>query len=327
MKKKNLPKTHFELIEECIIQQGYTFKEWLHIKVTKFKSIKNPSYDIIKQMQIVSMYKLFELNGKKSFYLTEDLCYLLYNTDLKNVDSSMLHLPFETFYIGGLDCLNFIENINGVYIAKHINPDHTNKGATYMYDLFLYYIDTHNIQDTINAQYEIHKGDILEQIMKIESNFNDRLNIRTQCFNIARFIINCILYLTSENSIIEKIIPVDFTTNKKNKAKIKKARKHSGTQITQYKIGPTRIDRKLKQALVNHTHNPSKNNRHTNSWVVMGHWHPYWVLKENVRQWEWDEKKVIKASDDGTKHLVKKWVKPYLKGDGEPPNEKTYIVK
>lgn len=335
MKKKNLPKTFFELYEDDLLKMGYSFDEWaLEAINNKEKFLEKFSEEQIDMLRTLGIY---EMAGKKNFHLTEDLCYLLHNTTLEKMPAHLLHMPFNNFYIGGFGCLNFINNIDSVFIDRIIETEllEAHKKDHPTCDQPLFFLNF-MLTSTINKQRHggfmipIFEGDILEQINEIifdeRYNYKPDLSKQDKYIKVIKFAFNCILYLTSENSIIEKITPIDYITKKKNKKKIKKAKKHSGTRLTQYRIGPTNIDRKLKQALIEHTHNPNPNQRHTDSWVVMGHWHPYWMLRENVKKWEWDEKKVIKETEDGTKVLVKKQIEPYYKGSKEKSDEKNYIV-
>jgi len=169
MKKKNLPKTYFEHFEDYLNEP---FEKTFQRHLIKTNAIYDENTnELVSQKELdvdddlalygLTMMNAYKHSGKKSFFFTEDLCYLLYNTDLKNVDASLFHLPFDTIYIGGFSCLNLHKNIDGVFITRNLNSKKSKDKS--IFKLFLFYTSIKELS-SLSFWAPIYEGDLLKQL-------------------------------------------------------------------------------------------------------------------------------------------------------------------
>jgi len=290
------------------------------------------------------LYK-FKSTGKKIFKFSNDLCLLLNKTSLKKVDTETLNVPYKTFYINGFDVLDIKTPegalINCAYVDYEIIPPEEKAAACKhfkgQYDInlkenepiysIIFTFATEQIvnSDTIDQfilPFYYNKGNLLEIFRNHIKFYNSIYNAESQKFllKLIRFILNCILYLTSDDALIERIKPKDFVGKKKSKKKIQKAVRHAGTNIPYNYVGRNIvIDRKDRNQYLN-SNTRDNVKEYTGRWMMMGHWHSYWVNEIK------DDHKVKYFDEGKNKYLIRKFIKPYFKGDGIVI-DKQYIVK
>jgi hypothetical protein len=292
----------------------------------------------------------FLLTKKKIFHLKEDLCYLLYYTELSKVDAEIIALPFDCFYMNGFDCLNFKTEhgqygINAVYI-KGIKLDSATQQLVYdkqkdnlmpnvrpsdlLFSLnFLFCAENFTEkgeEDEFSVTFPLTKGDVLEQVDYFFDHFGK--NYFTE-YNInllrtmVKFEINCILYINSDEALMQKIIPENSSRQKISRNIRKNSNKRRSSHLHYYHVGHSIvIDNKDKEVYKSELSNDTRKQRLTLSWIVRGHWQGYWVK-------ETKDGDVIKYFDEEKKkHLIKKLKRPFIKGKelGEMVN-KDYIVR
>jgi hypothetical protein len=276
--------------------------------------------------------------GKKVFTLKEDLCYLLNFTDLKEVDSNHIKLPFQCFYINGFNCLNFRTSKNNAYTMDSVFVrgyplDGTaevvmSTGAKASLDTVaqkynvkkedmvyaLEMIFTTECTDKLDDDYLVFpyiltKGDALKQITeKCRSNHPVfQVHSADLVEKLMKFILNCVLYINSDEAIIKNITPQIPKNNRKasrgRRTSIKKT-----TPLTYYSVG-SNINIGIEERDMYRQACQNKNERHAASWIVRGHWHGYWKRLENISETD----KVSNQAE--TKALIKKWLQPYIKGN------------
>jgi len=367
MKSKNYPKTHYENFEVLMNERGVSVDEvfdertleslYLNRTVSDKPQINYNTEEFFRST-LSAMYN-FRLGKKKVFRFTDDLSRLLFFTDLTSVDASTFRVPESSFYINGFGCLNIRTHlgilIDGVYVTAGTTNDlnseamermksyYENKfGIKYNGDI-LHYIGFLFVREEIKADNEkgadeffipflLTEGDVLVQLNTM---FDRYINSsaypaehRELIVTLMKFIVNCILYLNSDNVILEKIRPVDQVSGKKSAKKIKKAIKHSGTRLDTILVGGNiHIERRTREYLEKAMPG-RKNERRTPNWLVLGHWHGYWMKVDNIKETDWKTKRVRKLNETRDKALVNKWLMPYVKGekDEEIP-EKEYAVR
>ena len=346
------PKTHYEnaLARMGITDDMFT-KELLDnmvAHVRKTDKFAESAKTFISNMYIV--LHEFKKAGKKVFRFNPDLCLLLNNTNLKKVASELLNFPFSALYITGFDVLNMRtpagDLINCMYVA---HEQLTQSSATWICNYVSKYgiklDDTKPVYSiTFTFAYEIlsdsdkfdqfvvpfhyHDGDIFDIIKNNIKLYKHLYNAEHQAFllKLIRFALNCILYLTSDNILMEQIVPKDTVSNKKSVKKIRKAISHSGTQLPYSYVGRDIIIDNKDREFYTSTPTGRMNLSRTARWMVRGHWNSYWINKENADKYD---KKLIKHFDETkNKYSVKVWLKPYIKGDDLGTIiEKQYVVK
>jgi hypothetical protein len=283
--------------------------------------------------------------GKKVFTLKEDLCYLLNFTDIKEVDSEHIKLPFACFYINGFKCLNFKTSKQNTYAmdsvfvrgyplnsttemimstGSQVTLDDVSKQFNIKKEDMVYaleFIFTTEIEGTLDDDYLVFpyvltKGNALKQITEKCKDNHPVFQVHTAELveKLLKFVLNCILYINSDEAIIRNITPAPPKTNRKA-SRSRKPQIKKNKPITYYLVGSNiAIGQKEKE-----TYREACRDKHskiTASWIVRGHWHGYWKLLENISETDRIANQRSSCKSE-TKALVKKWLQPYIKGNRE----------
>lgn len=367
MNKKNFSKTHYENFDDIVSSRGMGIDTLLTeetlLYLNRNKDMNSPAqinYNNLEffRSNLSALYN-FKIGGKKVFRFSEDLCKLLFFTDLSSVDASTFRVPDSSFYINGFGGLNIRTHsgilIDGVYVTAGTSEDLNREAMDQMrgyyskkfgieYDgSILHYIgflfvreeikkDDENGADEFFVPFLLTEGDVLNQLNTMFDRYIHSsaypIEHRDLIVTLMKFIVNCILYLNSDNILLEKIYPIDTISKKKSAKKIKKAIRTNGTRLeTIFVGGNIKIERRIKEYFDREEPN-KKNERHTPTWLVLGHWHGYWMKVENIKETEWKTNRVRKLDDEREKALVNKWLMPYIKGEpDEQLPKKEYAVQ
>ena len=294
---------------------------------------------VILQSQCATLLEFIKY-GKKVFTFKEDLCYLLNFTDLKEVDASHIKLPFQCFYINGFHCLDFRtsnENsyvMDSVFVRGYPLNDATElmsirgtvsldkmaeefnikrEDMLYALEFILTTESTEKLDDDyLVFPYILTKGDALKQITEKCRNRHAMFSTHSAELveKLLKFILNCVLYINSDEAVIKNITPQAPKSSRKASRSRRTSPTRKTASATYYSVGSNiTINRKEREAYAEACRD--KYSRITASWIVRGHWHGYWKRLENIA----DSDRVSNIGE--TKALIKKWLQPYIKGNQE----------
>lgn len=321
------------------------------IEPDKFKRMRSLNSPATSENFYATLINFID-NGKRTFRIDRDLCYLLYFTDLKRVDAKNLRLPFECFYLNGFEHLNFktedkAYTIDSVYVKggvvanekefqdylfkKHsvCLPEACKGPEDIIFSLNLLFtaekFDYSGGEDYFTVTFPLIEGDVLYQVKHFFNSYGPlffseyTINLLS---DMVKFILNCVLFINSEEAIIKNI-----TTYKKQSIKTRR-RKQRNYATKKPIINRYSLNTKIKITTKDRdTYNKicmGSKARHTSTWIVRGHWHGYWKNTENVS----DDDRLEVIDDDKQKVLIKKFIQPYVKGNrDEYPITKKYAVK
>ena len=154
------------------------------------------------------------------------------------------------------------------------------------------------IKRVINRFREIGQDD-----SKSYANNNEKEKYYTLIKETSTLIINSLLYITSINSEKKRII----LSNKNNDMSLKKAKKflHRKKSSIDYDLLDISIDgsEHYDSELI------GKTSSHKYKYLVRGHWHHYWVNRDNEN---YKSDCIVESNDNKIK--VRKWLSPYWKG-------------
>ncbi|MEK4878742.1 hypothetical protein [Paenibacillus sp. FSL R5-0908] len=260
----------------------------------------------------------FHKYHKKHFRYEENLTAMLLKTDLQNVDSSFIRLPFQSiyisvpknsfkltaeqkhFYVEGF----YIHEVNLATFERDQVIKELGKGITKFIRILtvltpvgseaLPSIEDYNYI-TLNLRFK--RGNVFEQL---EENYNRAglTNFADQATEIFSFVINAIFYLNSSSQ------EVDYIELKQEveQEKTDDNRSTRTSKIPYYAVGKTIVISKQggKPAPENNMVQQGTDKILDKQWLVRGHW---------------------RNQAHGEKLLLRKliWIQPYLKGNLQQP--------
>jgi hypothetical protein len=259
----------------------------------------------------------FHASGYRMYRFSDDLYHLLRHTDLKGIDTHLLKSPHRCFSIRMPEHFVFMELDNSIkrfeYIhilfleneeAEQFSPSKKDSDSPVIRTILIQLQkETKNSgrQAPLIVTWilKFREGDIFTQVEKLFSKYMEQFNIEfvETLRELFDFVINALLYLTSDNIILDEIRSDHVDTSKlKNPAKILKAEKRNARYSKyscQYVGKDIKLDKQFKEAMTL----ASGKRSITAHWVVRGHWRNQ-PCGKNL-----SERKII-------------WIRPYYKGKG-----------
>lgn len=246
-------------------------------------------------------------NKEKIYYFSRQLCNMLIATRV-NIDFSFINPPFEEFFLaidqdeimitdGGRISTGKTLPVKGMYINFRKDNDGIRKlrvlatANNSEQDEDINYQFNWSIRDTGNVE-EIMETNIDSLLKGNIINLDDNLKNLENIKSIYKFVINCILYLTSKDADLFPFRPDRHLITTKNPKKLKKQIQASKNTVEYPYV---RVGFNLS-----YDTDPSVNQggRITIQFSVKGHWREQWYGSEK----------------DNTRIQKPIWIMPFVKG-------------
>jgi hypothetical protein len=236
---------------------------------------------------ILTNLAMFELAGRNSYKLSDNLACKLLNTKIHGINTEDIKLPLNTIYIEIPEILHDHFLAQGVIITQSRENKH--------WSILIYHS---NLESFLLESLDLPENQKLEKCIK-NSDMNEKL---------VWFIINVVIYATWADADLEHV-----TLNKEAKKlwrrvkKLPEGSKRDALQLKYKDLNPQKrvilgksviINRSITEYLTNDPSMPGKPLEVRT--LVTGHWRHYWVGK-------------------GRRHRVRRWLEPFWRGGKDMP--------